>query len=152
MIDRHLQSKSTLSGDPVNLPVLQLPWRSKRSMSSGMMRMLRPATCTLQMITVLGCPEWTSTMQCTTLAKLLHNCPDIKCLAMESPGCRKLASLLRKMPRSSPGLGSGENQGSSSDVHEDPDTDSNEEDDPINLNLNHSALDDDHLGDEPHSQ
>lgn len=145
MIDRHLQSKSTLSGDPVNLPVLQLPWKTKRSMPSGMMRMLRPATCTLQMITVLGCPEWNPTMQCTTVAKLLHNCPDIKCLAVS--GCRKLASLLRKMAHSSPGLGSGENQGLSSDVREDPDTDSNEEDDPINLNLSHSALDDDPLGD-----
>ncbi len=57
------------------------------------------------------------------------------------------------MARSSPGLGSGENLGSSSDVREDPDTDSNEEDDPINLNLSHSALDDDDpLGEGSHPQ
>ncbi|KAI4230984.1 MAG: hypothetical protein LQ349_005904 [Xanthoria aureola] len=56
------------------------------------------------------------------------------------------------MAHSSPGLGSGENQGLSSDVREDPDTDSNEEDDPINLNLSHSALDDDPLGDGSHPQ
>ncbi|KAL8875959.1 MAG: hypothetical protein Q9198_005761 [Flavoplaca austrocitrina] len=54
------------------------------------------------------------------------------------------------MSRSSPGSGSGDNQGSSSEIREDPDSDSNEEDDPINLNPDHSVLDDDPLGDEPH--
>ncbi|KAL8885678.1 MAG: hypothetical protein Q9192_006606 [Flavoplaca navasiana] len=54
------------------------------------------------------------------------------------------------MSRSSPGSGSGDNQGSLSEAREDPDSDSNEEGDPINLNLDHSVLDDDPLGSEPH--
>lgn len=56
------------------------------------------------------------------------------------------------MARSSPGLGSGENQGSSSDVREDPDKDCNEEDDPINLNLDHSVFGDEPLGGGSHPQ
>ncbi len=56
------------------------------------------------------------------------------------------------MSRYSPGLGTGENQGSPSEAREDPDTDSNEEDDPINLNLDHSVLDDDPPGNETHPE
>ena len=49
----------------------------------------------------------------------------------------------------SPGFGAGEDQGPSSHVRGDSDIDSNEEDDPINLNLDHTVLDDEPPG---HSQ
>lgn len=56
------------------------------------------------------------------------------------------------MGSSSPGHRTFEAQDSSSRISEDPETDSNEEDDPINLTLNHSVLTDDPLGEQPHPQ
>ncbi|KAL8806004.1 MAG: hypothetical protein Q9223_004695 [Gallowayella weberi] len=54
------------------------------------------------------------------------------------------------MGSSSPGVRALEGQGSSSHARDGADTDSNEEDDPINLNLNHPVLDDDALREQPH--
>lgn len=56
------------------------------------------------------------------------------------------------MGSSSPGMGPAEGSGSPSHLREHSDTDSNEEDNPINLSFAHSVLADDPLGDEPHPQ
>ncbi len=56
------------------------------------------------------------------------------------------------MGSSSPGVGHAEGVGSSSNVRQDSDTDSNEEDDPINLIRPQSVLADDPLREEPRSR
>lgn len=56
------------------------------------------------------------------------------------------------MGSSSPGMEPAAGIGSSSGHHEDSDTESNEEDDPIKLNLAHSVLADDPLGGDAHPQ
>lgn len=56
------------------------------------------------------------------------------------------------MSSSSSGIRPAETNASSSQLQQDSDTDSNEEDDPINLNLAHDVLADDSLQEEPHPQ